>query len=336
MPISRLMIRNVVVRFCRVYHTTRSERLDFDQCDCRTAYLIELNNNGSSRNRQRCKSNTCIFIPDSPYVMECNACVRAVVSRVNVGGVGNACVRAVVSRVNVGGVGNACVPVVVSRVNVGGVGNACVPVVVSRVNFGGVGNACVPVVVSRVNVGGVGNACVPVVVSRVNVGGVGNAVCQLWFRGLNLEAWVMLVCQLWFRGLNLEAWVMLVCQLWFRGLKLEAWVMLVCQLWFRGLVLEAWFFIGRRTYQCPCRFGTGTTSIPSTVFSVPCTCYPSAPMLDARKYSIKMTKYKKFKDTMLKGFETSDHGTTDKMEFQQAHIRILWNPNNIPDLLEDL
>ncbi|KAF8794507.1 hypothetical protein HNY73_002482 [Argiope bruennichi] len=91
------------------------------------------------------------------------------------------------------------------------------------------------------------------------------------------------------------------------------------------------FSIGRRTYQCPCRFDTGTTSIPSTVFSVPCTCYPSAPMLEAIKYSIKMTKYKKFKDTM-KGFETSVQGTRDNMELQQAHIRIriLWNPTNRP------
>ncbi|KAF8790707.1 hypothetical protein HNY73_005687 [Argiope bruennichi] len=39
-------------------------------------------------------------------------------------------------------------------------------------------------------------------------------------------------------------------------------------------------------------------SITSTVFSVPCTCYPSVPMVDERKYSLKMTsKYKELKDT---------------------------------------
>ncbi|KAF8782196.1 hypothetical protein HNY73_012516 [Argiope bruennichi] len=64
-------------------------------------------------------------------------------------------------------------------------------------------------------------------------------------------------------------------------------------------------------------------SIAITVFSVPCTCYPSAPLLYARKYSLKMTSmYKKFKGTMLKDFEASDNGTTDNMELQQPHIRI--------------
>ncbi|KAF8784983.1 hypothetical protein HNY73_010585 [Argiope bruennichi] len=33
-------------------------------------------------------------------------------------------------------------------------------------------------------------------------------------------------------------------------------------------------------------FDKRTTSITSTVFSVPCTCYPSALMLDAKKYSL--------------------------------------------------
>ncbi|XP_055928740.1 uncharacterized protein LOC129959871 [Argiope bruennichi] len=48
-------------------------------------------------------------------------------------------------------------------------------------------------------------------------------------------------------------------------------------------------------------FGKGRTSITTTVFSVPCTCYPSVQMLNARKYSLKMTpRCKKFKDTMLK------------------------------------
>ncbi|KAF8771409.1 hypothetical protein HNY73_018834 [Argiope bruennichi] len=46
------------------------------------------------------------------------------------------------------------------------------------------------------------------------------------------------------------------------------------------------------------------------------------------------SKYKKFNDTILKGFEASDHGTTDNMELQQAHIRIriLWNPTNRPKI----
>ncbi|XP_055954156.1 uncharacterized protein LOC129990767 [Argiope bruennichi] len=75
-------------------------------------------------------------------------------------------------------------------------------------------------------------------------------------------------------------------------------------------------------------FDKGTTSLTNNVFPVPCLCYTSAPMLDARKYSLKMTlTHKKFKDTMLRGFEASDHGTTDNMELR-VHIRIrtLWSP----------
>ncbi|KAF8784424.1 hypothetical protein HNY73_010103 [Argiope bruennichi] len=55
--------------------------------------------------------------------------------------------------------------------------------------------------------------------------------------------------------------------------------------------------------QLPCvhaaLFDKGPTSIASTVFSVPCKYYPSAPMLHTRKYSLKViSKYKKFKDTV--------------------------------------
>ncbi|KAF8787535.1 hypothetical protein HNY73_009118 [Argiope bruennichi] len=61
---------------------------------------------------------------------------------------------------------------------------------------------------------------------------------------------------------------------------------------------------------------------------------PSAPMLDARTYLKMTSKYKQFKGTMLRGFEASNHGTTDNMELQQAHIRIqmLWNMTNKPKI----
>ncbi|KAF8770895.1 hypothetical protein HNY73_018372 [Argiope bruennichi] len=39
--------------------------------------------------------------------------------------------------------------------------------------------------------------------------------------------------------------------------------------------------------------------------------------------------------SMLKGFEANDHGTTDNMEVQQAHIRIriLWNSTDRPKII---
>ncbi|KAF8763811.1 hypothetical protein HNY73_021950 [Argiope bruennichi] len=178
----------------------------------------------------------------------------------------------------------------------------------------------------------------------VNAGGVGNAcVSVVCFRGLMLEAWVMPVCELCALGVNAGGVEPLsvdssdVC--WSN----ETTPLPICGMvaysalgkncvdsshldgqetffsWFRTEVVSD----GQLICVHAILLDKGTTSITSTVFSVPCTCYPSAPILDARKYSLKMTsKYKKFKDVRLKGFEESDHGTTDNTELQQAHIGI--------------
>ncbi|KAF8794341.1 hypothetical protein HNY73_002332 [Argiope bruennichi] len=148
-----------------------------------------------------------------------------------------------------------------------------------------------------------------------------------------MEAWAMPVCANWgFEVGDGGVGYACVCKLGLWGLEMEVWVMPCVQL---GLEvgMEVWVMpVVDNLRVHAVLFDKGTTSSTGTVFSVPCTWYPSAPMLDARKYFKMTSKYKKFQDTMLKGFETSDNGTTDDMKPLQAYIRIqiLWNLTDRP------
>ncbi|KAF8778351.1 hypothetical protein HNY73_015082 [Argiope bruennichi] len=238
-------------------------------------------------------------------------------------------------QVGVGAVGMACVCVSGGfQVGVGAVGNACVCVsggfqwfVEAWVGVGGW--VCVVCVSGgfQVGVGGVGNACVCVSGGfQVGVGAVGNAcVCVSGGFQVGVGAWLGCVCVSVGFQVGVGAWLLELLSADSSDVCCgnEITPFPICGMpafsslgkncvdsshldgqgtfsLFRTEVIS--FFLGWATYVFMPFCLTKIRRQSPVLF--PCTCYPSAPMLDARKYSLKMaSKFKKFKDAMLKGLK---------------------------------